>query len=78
MTIKQRFTIIIEASEEGGYHTWCPSLQGCRSQGNTMEEAKQNIIEAIKCHLESLIKEGSRPPKEPEEFVGSIEVSLTT
>lgn len=78
MTLKQRFTIVIEASEEGGYHAWRPSLSGCHSQGETLQEAKSNIIEAIQCHLESLIKEGRRPPKEPEEFIGSVEVSVTT
>ena len=76
--LKQRFTIVIEASEEGGYHVWCPSLIGCRSQGETLEEAKKNIIEAIQCHLESLLAEGARLPHEPEEFVGSIEISIPT
>ena len=77
MTIKQRFTVIIETSEEGGYHAWCPSLPGCHSQGETLEEAKKNIIEAIRCHLESLVKEGERPPQTAEEFVGSVEISIT-
>ena len=75
---KQRFTIVIEASEEGGYHAWCPALSGCHSQGETLEEAKQNMIEAIQCHLESLLKEGGHLPEEPEEFVGSIEVPIST
>ena len=78
MTTKQRFTVVIEASEEGGYHAWSPSLLGCHSQGDTLEEAKKNIIEAIQCHLETLVKEGHRPPQEPEEFVGSVEVPVTT
>ncbi len=78
MTLRQRFTVIIEASEEGGYHAWCPSLPGCHSQGETLEEAKQNIIEAIQCQLESLLKDGQRPPQEPDEFIGSVEVSVTT
>lgn len=78
MTIRQRFTVVIEASQEGGYHAWCPSLPSCHSQGETLEEAKQNIIEAIQCHLESLLKDGQHPPQEPEEFVGSVEVSVTT
>ena len=77
MTLKRRLTIVIEASEEGGYHAWCPSLSGCHSQGDTLEEAKKNIIEAIQCHLESLLKEGNSLPEEPEEFVGSIEVSVS-
>ena len=78
MTIRHRFTIVIEASEEGGYHAWCPALHGCRSQGDSLEEAKRNIIEAIQCHLEGLIKEGNKPPREADEFVGSVEVSVTT
>ena len=78
MTLRHRFTIVIEASEEGGYHAWCPSLAGCRSQGDSLEEAKKNVIEAIQCHLESLLKEGGKLPEEPEEFVGSVEISIQT
>lgn len=74
MPNKKRFTIVIEAAEEGGYHAWCPALTGCHSQGETLEEAKRNIIEAIQCHLESILKEGKIPPAEREEFVGTIEI----
>ena len=75
---KTRFTIVIESSsKEGGYHAWCPALPGCHSQGETLEEAKRNIIEAIQCHLESILKEGGRPPQEQEEFVGSVEVPIS-
>ena len=73
---RRRYMIVIEASEEGGYHAWCPSFAGCHSQGDTVEDTKKNIIEAIQCHLESLLKEGKRPPQEPEEFVGSVEVPI--
>lgn len=76
MSRKQRFIIVIEAAEEGGYHAWCPSLSGCHSQGETLEEAKRNIIEAIECHLESMPREGILLMKEPEEFVGSVEISI--
>ena len=78
MLQKQRFIVVLKASEEGGYHSWCPSLAGCRSQGATLEEAKSNIIEAIQCHPETLLKEGENLPQEPEEFVGSVEVSIPT
>ena len=76
MNRKVRFTIIIETSEEGGYHAWCPSLPGCHSQGETLEEAKGNIIEAIQCQLESIRSEGSLLPHESEEFVGSVEIPI--
>lgn len=74
MAQKKRFMIVIGASEEGGYHAWCPALPGCHSQGETLQEAKQNVIEAIQCHLESMMKDGEIPPFEREEFVGTVEL----
>ena len=41
-----RYTVIVEAEEEGGFHVWCPALKGCHSQGETQEEALENIQEA--------------------------------
>lgn len=49
-----RYTIILEAEEEGGFHVWCPALKGCHSQGETQEEALENIQEAMAAYLESL------------------------
>ena len=49
-----RYTVILESEEEGGFHIWCPALKGCHSQGNTEEEALDNIQEAIAAYLESL------------------------
>jgi predicted RNase H-like HicB family nuclease len=41
------YKVIIEPDELGGYVVTCPSLQGCYSQGETIEEALNNIREAI-------------------------------
>ena len=49
-----RYTVILELEEEGGFHIWCPALKGCHSQGDTKEEALDNIREAIAVYLESL------------------------
>ena len=47
--------VVIEEDEEvGGYIVSCPSLPGCFSQGDTIEEALENIKEAIQACLESL------------------------
>ena len=47
--------VFLEEDEEvGGYVVSCPSLPGCFSQGDTMEEALENIKEAIQACLESL------------------------
>ena len=49
------FSIIIEHDKDG-YFAFCPKLQGCYSQGNTYEEAMENIKDAVKLHAEDLVK----------------------
>lgn len=44
--------IVLEPSDEGGYTVYVPSLPGCISEGNTREEAMENIKEAIELYLE--------------------------
>lgn len=48
-----KFKVILEPSEEGGFTVYVPSLPGCISEGNSREEALNNIKEAIKLYLES-------------------------
>jgi predicted RNase H-like HicB family nuclease len=50
--LTMRFKIILEEAEEGGYVTYVPSLPGCVSQGETREEAVENIKEAIEVYLD--------------------------
>ena len=47
-----KLRILLEPSEEGGYTALVPSLPGCISEGDTREEALQNIQEAIRLYLE--------------------------
>jgi len=44
--------IVLEEQEEGGYTVFVPSLPGCISQGETVEECLKNIKEAIELWLE--------------------------
>ena len=44
--------VILEPSDEGGYTATVPALPGCISEGNTREEALENIREAIELYLE--------------------------
>jgi predicted RNase H-like HicB family nuclease len=46
-----KLTIVFESSDEGGYTVLAPSLPGCISEGDTLEEARTNIIEAIHLYL---------------------------
>lgn len=47
-----KLKIVLEASEEGGYTVYVPSLPGCISEGDTKEDALANIREAIELYLE--------------------------
>lgn len=50
--MKAEFTAIIEPAPEGGYWAICPEVPGANGQGETVEEAKQSLREAIKLILE--------------------------
>lgn len=61
---RHHYTVILEPEDEGGYHAFCPTLKGCHTQGDTLEEALTNIREAIESYVESLRKHGEPIPIE--------------
>lgn len=70
-----RYTIIAEREDDGGYHVFCPALKGCHSQGDTLEEAIENVEEAIGLYIESLKAHGEPVPAE-DLLIRPIEVSI--
>ncbi len=56
----ETFEILFEP-DEGGYHVWCPAPRGCHSQGDTKDEARANIIEAIQLWLDGLAEPDQHP-----------------
>lgn len=53
--MKVQYTINIVPEEDGeGYYVTVPALPGCFSQGYTVEEAQDNIVEAIRLHLKCI------------------------
>ena len=51
--------IVLEPSDEGGYTALVPALPGCISQGDTRQEALDNIQEAITLYLEPVADDNS-------------------
>ena len=51
-----QFPIIIEKDKDGYYAT-CPTLTGCSTQGESYEEAVDNIRDAIKLYVQDCIKD---------------------
>ena len=51
------FPVFFEKDEHGGYVAVCPAIPGCYSQGDSIEEAEENIREAIVLCLEDVAEE---------------------
>ena len=49
-----KLQVILEPSDEGGYTVYVPALPGCISEGDSVDEAMENIQEAIELYLEPL------------------------
>lgn len=70
------FRIIIAPEKPKGYHGFVPLLRGLHTHGDTIEEVKRNLKEAIICHLQGLLKDKESIPEESEvlELVQSVSV----
>lgn len=57
----QRFLVIIEPGDRN-YSAYVPDLPGCIATGQTLEEVKKNMREAISMHLEGMIEDNEPIP----------------
>lgn len=57
-------TIVIERDTDGRYLAVCPALQGCYTEGESEEEARALIADAVRLHLESRLDRGESIPDE--------------
>ena len=70
-----KYDVVFEEQTEGGYTVTVPSLPGCISEGDTFEEAKKNIADAISLYLEDLEADGEEiPTGNTNIFVGQITI----
>ncbi|MGH1364854.1 MAG: type II toxin-antitoxin system HicB family antitoxin [Calditrichia bacterium] len=58
------YTVVFEPAEEGGYLAHVPALNGITTEGETLEEAKNMAIDAIRGYIATLIQEGLPIPFE--------------
>ncbi len=68
------FPVLIEQDEDKVYIVSCPTFKGCHSYGETIEEAMENIKEAIELCLE----EEQEKYEKPNKFIGFREVQVTS
>ena len=70
-----RFSVVIERDADG-YFAFCPELQGCYTQGETYEEALENIKDAIRLHVEDRLEAGEEIPQPESVSLTSLEVAV--
>ncbi len=58
LTVEYEFTVVIEQDEDGRFLAICPALQGCYTEGETLEEAQELILDAIRLHVEDRLESG--------------------
>lgn len=68
------YRIFLRPEPEGGYTVIVPSLPGCITYGETIEEAKEMAEDAIKAYLESLKKHGEEIPDDTETLEGMLSI----
>jgi len=69
------FKVFLEPDEDGGYVVVCPSLPGCYSQGESVEDALANIREAIELCLEDMHDHGEEVPDPSRTLIGSVVIT---
>jgi len=56
------YVVVIEPAPDGSFSAYVPDLPGCVACGDTLEEARTLIDEAVALHIESLREHGEPVP----------------
>lgn len=70
------FKVVLEPDSGGGYVVYCPSLPGCYSQGDSIDQALANIREAIELCIEDMRAHDEPVPDPSKTLVGSVLVTI--
>jgi predicted RNase H-like HicB family nuclease len=57
------YIVVIERADDGSYSAYVPDLPGCVSCGDSIEEVKRLIEEAVRLHIDSLRTHGEPIPR---------------
>ena len=73
---KYQMQVIVEVDEDGKYVAWCPALQACYAQGDSFEEAMENIRDVIAMCLDELKEEKKKIDLRYPEVIGIKQVEI--
>ena len=71
-----RYRVEFEGNDEVGYSAYLPELPGCVAAGETFEETKALIAEAVGLHLELMAEEGL-PIPEPAPLIPELVLEVS-
>jgi predicted RNase H-like HicB family nuclease len=69
-----RYVYVIEQADDGSFSAFVPDLPGCTTSGDTADEVRQNIKDAVDSYVESL-REHNEPVPEPTSMVDVVEAA---
>ena len=75
-TREYSYTVVYEPVKEGGYQVLVPLLQGLITYGRDFEEARAMARDAIRCHIEGLMKDRREIPREKSIVQEKLSVSV--
>jgi predicted RNase H-like HicB family nuclease len=70
-----RFSVVVERDKDG-YFAFCPELQGCYTQGDSYEDALENIKDAIRLHVADRLSKSEEIPQIESISLTSLEVAV--
>ena len=71
--IERKYTVVYEPEEDGGYIARVPALPGCTTEGDTLEEARAMVKDAVRGYIECLLERNLPVPEEKEQTKPIIE-----
>jgi predicted RNase H-like HicB family nuclease len=69
-----KYVYVIEKANDGSYSAYVPDLPGCTTCGDSPDEVRQLIGEAVKLHIESLREHGEAVPQ-PTSIADQVEAA---
>jgi predicted RNase H-like HicB family nuclease len=70
-----KVSIVIE-KDEHGYYAYSPELEGCQTQGDSLEEVLANAKEAVELYLETLSSDEIKELLSKEILTTTVEVQV--
>jgi predicted RNase H-like HicB family nuclease len=71
--MNEKYLVVIEQADDGSYSAYLPDVPGCASCGDSMDEVKSTIQEALDFHLEGMRRAGLPipPSRTVSDYVGA-------